>query len=271
MSRLTHKLKKGTKILREQGVGTFARRFGAFVVDGTRYVSRESYLRLNAKSISKDLRAFSSEDPETTYRFVERGFFGSLAPIQIHEEFLGLLGVFKGIKPKVAMEIGTMQGGAFFCFAKLAEKDATLISIDLPNGAMGGGFAAGYPAWKEPIYRSFGRPGQEIALLREDSHAQTTLKKVKEILKGKQIDFLFIDGDHTYEGVKEDFIMYSPLVRKGGVIAFHDVAPKASDESSGGVKHFWKELKAQYKHQEFIQDPEETGCGIGVLYEHPAA
>jgi predicted O-methyltransferase YrrM len=43
------------------------------------------------------------------------------------------------------------------------------------------------------------------------------------VLNEQNLDFLFIDGDHTYKGVKEDFEMYSPLVRKGGVIAFHDI------------------------------------------------
>jgi len=42
-------------------------------------------------------------------------------------------------------------------------------------------------------------------------------------LNGEPLDFLFIDGDHTYEGVKRDFEMYSPLVRNGGIIAFHDI------------------------------------------------
>lgn len=37
------------------------------------------------------------------------------------------------------------------------------------------------------------------------------------------MDFLFIDGDHAYEGVKADFEMYSPLVRKGGLVALHDI------------------------------------------------
>jgi len=41
----------------------------------------------------------------------------------------------------------------------------------------------------------------------------------------KRGDFLFIDGDHTYEGVEGDFEMYSPLVRRGGIIAFHDIVP----------------------------------------------
>jgi hypothetical protein len=48
---------------------------------------------------------------------------------------------------------------------------------------------------------------------------------------------LFIDGDHTYEGVRRDFEMYSPLVRKGGIIAFHDIYP-GPEESVGGVPKF---------------------------------
>lgn len=34
--------------------------------------------------------------------------------------------------------------------------------------------------------------------------------------------FIFIDADHQYESVKKDFLNYYPLIRKGGIIAFHD-------------------------------------------------
>lgn len=37
-----------------------------------------------------------------------------------------------------------------------------------------------------------------------------------------QIDFLFIDGDHSYEGVKTDFELYSTLLSDRGIIAIHD-------------------------------------------------
>jgi len=36
------------------------------------------------------------------------------------------------------------------------------------------------------------------------------------------IDLLFIDGDHSYEACLADWRAYGPLVRKGGVVAFHD-------------------------------------------------
>ncbi|MBR8834058.1 MAG: class I SAM-dependent methyltransferase [Stigonema ocellatum SAG 48.90 = DSM 106950] len=36
------------------------------------------------------------------------------------------------------------------------------------------------------------------------------------------IDFLFIDGDHSYESVKKDWDLYSSLLKPGAIVAFHD-------------------------------------------------
>jgi len=43
----------------------------------------------------------------------------------------------------------------------------------------------------------------------------------------KEFVFVFIDADHTYEGCKADFEAWSPLVRSGGEIAFHDSGHEA--------------------------------------------
>ena len=37
-----------------------------------------------------------------------------------------------------------------------------------------------------------------------------------------KIDFLFIDGDHSYEGVKKDFELYSTILSDKGIIMLHD-------------------------------------------------
>lgn len=74
-----------------------------------------------------------------------------------------------------------------------------------------------------------------------------------------------MDGDHTYEGVRKDFQMYSPLVRKGGLIAFHDVC-RGPPVDVGDVNKFWNEIKDSYVHQEIIDDYDQKGFGIGVLY-----
>ena len=57
------------------------------------------------------------------------------------------------------------------------------------------------------------------------------------------IDFLFIDGDHKYESVLADWIMYSNLVKKNGIVAFHDCNLKDSMYGQNGVYKLLKDLK----------------------------
>lgn len=40
--------------------------------------------------------------------------------------------------------------------------------------------------------------------------------------KDESIDFLFIDGDHRYEGIAKDLKLWYPKIKYGGVIAGHD-------------------------------------------------
>jgi len=54
----------------------------------------------------------------------------------------------------------------------------------------------------------------------------------------KEIDILLIDGDHSYEGVKADYLKYEPFVKEGGVILLHDVLWP----HKGVIKFFWDEI-----------------------------
>lgn len=45
------------------------------------------------------------------------------------------------------------------------------------------------------------------------------------VLQGIKIDFLFIDGDHSYEGVSLDFNLYQNIISDHGIIAIHDSDP----------------------------------------------
>lgn len=44
---------------------------------------------------------------------------------------------------------------------------------------------------------------------------------------GGAVDFVFVDGDHSYEACKADISAWTPLVKRGGVIAFHDFGSRA--------------------------------------------
>jgi cephalosporin hydroxylase len=182
---------------------------------------------------------------------------GFLQPLQERDELLQLLGDVVELAPGTVLEIGTNRGGTLYLWTRYARPDATIISVDLPGGAFGGG----YPPVKVPLYRSFSRKNQKLHLVRADSHQPSTLARIKALLGGRPLNFLFLDGDHTYEGVKMDWEMYSPLVGPGGIIAFHDVAGNYADTN---VKRFWDELKGLHKHREYVTRVDGR-FGIGVI------
>ena len=189
-------------------------------------------------------------------------FLGAnIQPSQVKTEIIQLLKLLVKLKPMYVLEIGTARGGTLFLFAKIADSNATLISVDL----FGGHFGGGYPKVKMSYYKSFVTSNQKIHLIREDSHSSLTFNMITKVLEGHALDFLFIDGDHYYNGVKTDFEMYSKLVRKGGIIALHDVCVHPS-QFGCNVYKFWREIRSQYEHLEIVNDQKQGWAGIGVIY-----
>jgi predicted O-methyltransferase YrrM len=184
----------------------------------------------------------------------------SIKPIQIKEEIIEFLNYITKIKVNIVLEIGTANGGTFFLFSRIANRSAELLSIDCYPSSN----CRGYPDYKIPLYRSFACSNQKVHLLRANSHDPKTLESIKRILEGKKIDLIFIDGDHSYDGVKKDFKMYFPLVREGGIIAFHDIAPRPK-ESPFQVDRFWNEIKEEFKYIE-IGNKDHGIAGIGILF-----
>lgn len=57
----------------------------------------------------------------------------------------------------------------------------------------------------------------------------TNIKKVKlasvqaaELFESKSLDFVYVDGLHTYSGVKQDILSWLPKIKKKGLIGGHD-------------------------------------------------
>ena len=97
-----------------------------------------------------------------------------------------------------------------------------------------------------------------------DTHSPGVLKALKEKLKGRPINILFIDASHWYESVKKDFEMYSPLC--DGIIAFHDIdlGRHRGRRANRQVWRFWDELKAK-KDKKFSFVSLNGGMGTGVM------
>lgn len=192
------------------------------------------------------------------FLFRGRGYFRLMRPRQNPEEIEALYRRVLSLQPRRVVEIGTARGGTLYLWTQAATANAVLVSLDLPGGAFGGA----YPPCRIPFYQSFARPGQTLHLVRDDSHRPETLDQVKRHLGGEPLDFLFIDGDHTYAGVKTDFQQYGSLVRSGGLIAFHDILHRP--EVAGlEVHRFWAELRDRGQTWELIGGP-GTGKAIGI-------
>jgi cephalosporin hydroxylase len=78
------------------------------------------------------------------------------------------------------------------------------------------------------------------------------------------IDFLFIDGDHSYKSVLSDWLLYSPLVSSGGMVVFHDA--KETSEEGGGVPRLISELEAGRFGQKYKLQQIAYSDQVGVSY-----
>lgn len=98
---------------------------------------------------------------------------------------------------------------------------------------------------------------------------------LRKELKENLINILFINGDHHYEAVKEDFRMFAPLCN--GIIAFHGIETfRYKRRTVAEVWRFWDNLRSgrikgaeEYKNYPIlsIHKRRSTGCqrGIGVI------
>ncbi len=211
-----------------------------------------------------ELRRLEAKLPSPASRFAVpfvfrgHGHFRKIEPKQNPTEIEACYQAVVGLRPARVLEIGTARGGSLYLWTQAAVNDAVIVSLDLPGGAYGGA----YLECRAPFYQAFARPGQSLTLLRGDSHKPESLTRVTQIFAGKPLDFLFIDGDHTYAGAKADFLQYGPLVRPGGLIGFHDIVHR-DDDRTIEVDRLWREISAHYEAQSLIA-PSDAGRRIGI-------
>jgi cephalosporin hydroxylase len=185
-----------------------------------------------------------------------------LGIFQVKEEFLELLNFLNTQSLNNVMEIGSKYGGSFYAFCKLST--GKRISLDL-TGGIHGGWALNHHPYLGDVFAKrnewFLKTFSNTHMVEGDSHKQETVSKIEDILEKDLLDFLMIDGDHTYEGVKQDYYMYKHLVRPGGWIGFHDINDtKHHRELNVHVAKLWNELKGNKK--EFNHNKHWAGIGI---------
>jgi len=165
-------------------------------------------------------------------------------------ELAGFLAVIIDVQPEVIVEIGSDVGGTLWAWQQVGAR--RVIGVDLPNAK----FSSGCYAMRKS--NNLESHGSEVVY--GDSHHPDTLNALVELLGDDHVDVLFIDGDHTYDGVKQDFETYAPLVRPGGIIGCHDICNHGRPDVQ--VDAWWKSLRVD--KQEIITDPPDWG-GIGFI------
>lgn len=175
----------------------------------------------------------------------------------------------QGNNLKLVVEVGSARGGTFWALSQIAADDALMVSIDIPAGSpldVRGGKDV-YGDRDRSRLRTYVREGQRCVLIDGNSQSLASLNALFDSIGTQKIDMLFIDADHRYAGVKRDYELYSPLVREGGVIAFHDVIRQ--NDLRSGVHILWAELKQEHPfHYEWVgRDNWGLGTwgGIGAL------
>ncbi|MFI5279441.1 MAG: class I SAM-dependent methyltransferase [Gemmatimonadales bacterium] len=204
--------------------------------------------------------AARSGDPGTWFDLLDRA--PDFRALQHKVEIVGLMEPLAALRPGRLLEIGSWHGGTAFLFARVAAPDAIIVLID-----------SGFDTDRRAAVKRLVLPGQRLTCLSGDSHDPATLAEAHRALGGP-LDFLFVDGDHSWDAVSADWRDYAPLVRGGGIVAFHDIVADHrtrlghdTPSAAGDVWRFWAEIKRHYgaAATDLIADPEQDGAGIGVL------
>jgi predicted O-methyltransferase YrrM len=155
-----------------------------------------------------------------------------------------LYGLARSIKPKVCVEIGSARG-----------KSACTVGLALQRNGFGKLYAIdphSVTTWNDTAsVDSFALITENLRKAGVAECVEIVRKTSGETAQGwdKKIDLIFIDGDHSYEGVKADWNLFLPHMSEFGVVVFHDTIWDLKPDTKiaradMGVPRFVDELRA---------------------------
>jgi len=174
---------------------------------------------------------------------------------QIPREYAHLLMFLKEYDAKSYLELGIGQGGSFLLNSIFQTNLKVCHCVDGCNYQKdhATAFFDQYSSINNKIkYLAKLKPSTNIIFFNHDT--DNFFNKV--IDESYKYDIIFIDADHSYEGVLKDYNNALKHLNDNGLLIFHDIANETT-----GVKKMWESLKSDQKVIEFVNS---TKCGIGV-------
>lgn len=138
-------------------------------------------------------------------------------------EALALYNVARTLNPGArVLEIGSWKGKSTYCIGR-GLRNGTIYSLDPFNAAT---IPDGHydPRKDRPLLDQFkgnlARFGLTDRVQIRQGYSQDFAGTFSDL------DFLFIDGDHSLEACRYDYETYAPAIKPGGWLAFHDYRPE---------------------------------------------
>jgi cephalosporin hydroxylase len=178
------------------------------------------------------------------------GLIAECDPMQNPWEMNEVLTFLEVYEIRTVLEIGMYQGGTFACWSRALEP-SHLVGVTRDEVEL-------VPEFMERVCRDR-TPMPTVDLFFGLSQEPAIHAAAGRALDGKPVDFLFIDGGHTYDEVSRDFELYAPLVRLGGVVGIHDVNPGAAD-----VNRFWHDWIRMTYRSVLVCDAAVGSGGLGI-------
>ena len=156
------------------------------------------------------------------------------------------------------LEVGARHGDTFYAVLRAMAPGGLGVAVDWPGGPWG--LAGSEQSLRQAVERL--SLLYAVHLVFGNSTWPDTVSQVWRLVPDGGFDLVFIDGDHSYEGVKSDWERYGPM---GRIVAFHDINAVHIQQRRFGVPRLWGEIKASgARCQEFIAPG--SGMGIGVTW-----
>ncbi|MFZ5569091.1 MAG: class I SAM-dependent methyltransferase [Thermodesulfobacteriota bacterium] len=156
-------------------------------------------------------------------------------------------------EPRLLVELGTHTGNSYFSFCQSVLENGLSTrchAVDTWQGDEQSGL------YGEEVYQSVREHNQRYYSGFSNLLRMTFDEAVAYFSDGS-IDFLHIDGLHTYDAVKHDFDTWRPKLSEKAVVVLHDTDVRERDF---GVWRLWEELVAVHPHLGF-----HHSHGLGVL------